>query len=95
MQFLVVTRRRMEAFSAEQMAPMLKPETLAALDLYREGTIRQIWHRGDEPGAAILMEAESIEALKAKLTTLPMYEATMIEAALIVPLKPYGGFGPQ
>ncbi len=95
MQFLIVSRRRTEAFSPEQIAPMLEPEAQAARAMYRDGFIRQIWHRGDEPGAVLLVEADSADAVKAKLADLPMYRAGMLEAVTIVPLKPYGGFAPR
>ncbi len=95
MQFLIVSRRRTEMFSQEQIAPMIEPEAQAARRMYQEGFIRQIWHRGDEPGAVLLVEGESTEAVKAKLASLPMYQAGMLEAVFIVPLKPYGGFAPR
>lgn len=74
---------------------MIEPEAQAARGMYQEGFIRQIWHRGDEPGAALLVEADSLDDVKAKLATLPMYKAGMLEAVMIVPLKPYGGFAPR
>jgi hypothetical protein len=95
MQFFVLSRRRTEAFTAEDIAPMIEPEAQTARGFYQEGFVRQIWHRADVPGAAMLVEADSLEAAKAKLATLPMYEAGMLELVMVVPLKPYGGFAPR
>lgn len=95
MQFLVVSRRCTERFDAAAMAPLLEPEAQRARQLYLDGFIRQIWHRGDEPGAVLLIEAADGDALAAGLQSLPMYAAGMIEAAITVPLDPYRGFGPR
>jgi muconolactone delta-isomerase len=92
MQILVVFRRRTERFSADQFAPMVESEVETARALYQDGFIRQIWHRGDEPGAILLLEADDLDT--AKLARLPMYEAGMLEIVLISRLKPYAGFGP-
>ena len=95
MQFLVISRRRTESFSDDEIAPMLEPEAQMARTLYGEGFIRQIWHRGDEPGATLLIEAADRSALEAGLARLPMYQAGMLEAVQTVPLDPYRGFGPR
>ncbi len=95
MQFLVVSRRRTEAFSDDEIAPKLEPEAQRARQLYLDGFIRQIWHRGNEPGAVLLVEAASKEALEEGLQGLPMYQAGMLEAVITVPLDPYRGFGPR
>ena len=62
--------------------------------LYTEGFVRQIWQRGDLPGACILVEAETEEQAREKLNTLPLYGAGMVEVK-IIPLKPYAGFRPR
>ena len=95
MQFLVVSGRRTEMFSKDEIADKLKLETQMAKTLYREGFIRQIWHRGDEHGAVLLIEADDRPALDAGLARLPMYQAGMVVAVQIVPLDPYRGFGPH
>jgi muconolactone delta-isomerase len=94
-QFLVISRRRTEAFSEPEIATKLEPEAQHARQLYLEGFIRQIWHRGDEAGAVLLIEAEGPEALADGLQRLPMYQAGMLEAVITVPLDPYRGFGPR
>ena len=95
MQFLVVLRRRTEAFSAEQVSALLEPEAQAARALYQEGFTRQIWSRGDEPGAVELIEAADVEEVKQCLDSLPMYKRGMLVAQMIVPLTPYRGFAPR
>jgi muconolactone delta-isomerase len=95
MQFLTLSRRRTEAFNDAEFAPFAESESQRVRSLYTEGTIRQIWQRGDVPGACILFEAESEEEVRAALGTLPLMQAGMLELLWVIPLKPYRGFGPR
>ena len=93
MQFLSLSIRRSDRFSDAEFAALVDAEIARARELYADGFIRQIWHRGDRPGACILLEADSIEQARARLQTLPLIRAGMLEVA-IVPLVPYAGFSP-
>lgn len=95
MQFLTVSRRRTEAFAPDAFTPELAAhETQRARELYAAGLLRQIWMRGDLPGAAILWEAASEAEVRAAIDSLPIFQAGMLEIVVITPLKPYPGFGP-
>lgn len=95
MQFLTVSRRRVEQFPAEAFAGELAVrETQRAKELYAAGILRQIWKRGDVPGAAIVWEAASEAEVRAALESLPMFAAGMLELVVLTPLEPYPGFGP-
>lgn len=95
MQFLSLSRRRIDAFPPEAFTPeLMTRETQRVKDLYAAGALRQIWRRGDMPGAAILWEAGSEAEVRAALDSLPIVEAGMLEILAIVPLEPYPGFGP-
>jgi muconolactone delta-isomerase len=91
MQFLTISRRRTEKFTDAEFAALREQEFAQARALYGEGFLRQIWMRGDTPGACLLIEAASEEEVREKLHTLPLYRAGMVEFS-IVPLKPYAGF---
>ena len=67
-------------------------ETARAKELYATGVLRQIWKRGDIPGAVILWEAVSETEVRAALGTLPIFQAEMLEILAVVPLEPYPGF---
>jgi muconolactone delta-isomerase len=95
MQFLTLSRRRIEAFSDAQFAPFAEAEIERVRSLYAEGIVRQIWQRGDMPGACMLFEAASEEEVRAALATLPLMQAGMLELLWVIPLKPYRGFGPR
>lgn len=94
MQFLSLSRRRTDAFPPEAFTPELNAqETARVKELYAAGILRQVWSRGDVPGASILWEAESENAVRAALDSLPLFKAGMLEIMALVPLKPYPGFG--
>ena len=95
MQFLILTRRRTEQFSEADFAPRVDDEAQQARALYAEGFIRQIWHRGDLPGACMLVEGEAEPQVRATLNTLPFVKAGMLEVLAVIPLRPYAGFGPR
>src|SRR5688572_29425952 len=93
MQFMTLSRRRTENFSDADFAALREQEVEQARVLYSEGFFRQLWHRGDVPGACLLIEADSEDHVRERLNTLPLYQAGMLEV-LIIPLKPYAGFCP-
>jgi hypothetical protein len=95
MQYIALMRRRSEAYTEEQFAPLIEAERQQARQLYVDGVVRQIWHRDDKPGACLLLEAASLDEARAKVQTLPLVQADMLELEMLVPLKPYAGFGPR
>ena len=95
MQFLTLSRRRTDAFPPEAFTPeLVAREGQRVKELYASGILRQVWRRGDTPGASILWEAESEAQVRAALDSLPIAQAGMLEIAALVPLHPYPGFGP-
>jgi muconolactone delta-isomerase len=95
MQFLTLTRRRTETFSDADFAQHVEAESQRVRTLYTEGTIRQIWKRGDMPGACILMEVENEAQAREAFASLPLAQLGMLEVVAIIPLQPYHGFGPR
>jgi muconolactone delta-isomerase len=95
MQFAVLTRRKTDQFSDTQFAPLLEAEGERVRELYAEGFIRQVWMRGDTPGAFQLVEATDEDEAREKLHSLPLHKAGMLELIALVPLKPYRAFCPQ
>ncbi|MGA2806805.1 MAG: muconolactone Delta-isomerase family protein [Terracidiphilus sp.] len=95
MQFLSISRRRTEAFPPEAFTPELAAhEGQRVKELYASGLLRQVWKRGDVPGATILWEAASEADVRAAIGSLPIFQAGMLEIVAVVPLEPYPGFGP-
>jgi len=93
MQFLSMSRRRTDAFPPEAFtAEIASEEAQRVKELYAAGILRQIWLRGDLPGAAILWEAANEQEVRDAIGSLPIFKAGMLELIALVPLKPYPGF---
>jgi muconolactone delta-isomerase len=90
-QFLSLSIRRTDRFAESAFAALVDAEARRARELYAAGFIRQIWHRGDLPGACMVIEADSLDEARARLHTLPLIRAGMLDVS-IVPLVPYAGF---
>ncbi|MFC5861305.1 muconolactone Delta-isomerase family protein [Acidicapsa dinghuensis] len=94
MQFVSISRRRVDAFPPEAFTSELgQRETARVRELYAAGILRQVWKRGDVPGACILWEAASEQEVRDAIASLPIFAAGMLEVATLVPLEPYPGFG--
>jgi muconolactone delta-isomerase len=92
-QFLSISRRRTDQFPPEAFtAELVARETGRVRALYATGLLRQIWKRGDMPGASIVWEAGSEDQVRAAIESLPLYQAGMLELVALVPLEPYPGF---
>jgi len=95
MQFLSLSRRLVDKFPAEAFtSELMARETARVRELYAAGTLRQIWKRGDMPGAGILWEAASQAEVQAAIDSLPIFQAGLLEIIALIPLEPYPGFGP-
>ena len=92
MQFLTLTRRRLDEFPAEAFTPeLIAREQKRARELYGSGMARQIWKRGDTAGSAILWEAGSAAEVRAAFDALPLAQQGMLELVAFIPLEPYPG----
>lgn len=94
MQFLVMTERDQDNFSEADFDAALPGESEHVRELYANGTLRQIWLRGDTRGAAFLLETADLAAAEAVVAEFPLARKQMSEFR-IIPLRPYGGFGPR
>jgi muconolactone delta-isomerase len=95
MQFLSISRRLTDKFPPSAFTPeLVAGESARVRELYATGILRQVWKRGDMPGACLLWEASTIEEVRAAIETLPLYQAGLLELVVLLPLEPYPGFGP-
>ena len=94
MQFLTISKRMNGNCDGADLAVLAEDEFERGRTLYLQDFIRQIWHRADTHGACLLVEADSEEQVRETLSTLPYFRAGMLEI-LVIPLKPYAGFGPR
>jgi muconolactone delta-isomerase len=94
MQFLSISRRLTDKFPAEAFTPeLVGGEAAKVRELYSTGLLRQVWKRGDTPGACLLWEAGSLAEVEAAIKTLPLYQAGLLDLVALIPLEPYPGFG--
>jgi hypothetical protein len=95
-QFIACVRRNLEDFPESAFTPeLLEAEAERARTLYRDAVYRQMWGRGDVPGAVIVIEAGSAEEARSILGTLPLVALDMLLIETVIPLTPYRGFGPR
>lgn len=93
MQFVSLSRRRVDAFPPEAFtSELMQRESERVRELYAAGILRQVWKRGDMPGACILWEAASEQEVRDAIASLPIFAAGMLEIAALLPLEPYPGF---
>jgi hypothetical protein len=76
----------------EAREAILPKEVPATLRLYLDGVIEQMWFKLDAPGPVFLVNAESVEAAKARVHGLPMGQAGLMDFDFIPvgPLAPLG-----
>lgn len=91
MQFLILTSVSSDSTEAD-VRIRLADEVQRVRELYGASIIRQIWQRGDHPGAALMIEATDEQEVRDALATLPLVAAGMLLTDVLVPLEPYAGF---
>ena len=95
-QFIALIRRDYDRFPEAAFTPeLLEQEAERARQLYAAGTFRAMWSWQDHAGAVVLLEAESIDEVRAVLASLPLAVLEMLSLDALVPLMPYRGFGPH
>ena len=95
-QFIALLRRNLDDFAESQFtAELMEAEAERARQLYADGFTRQIWSRGDVPGAAMVVEAASTEDARTALGTLPLVQIRMLLLDVLIPVNPYRGFLPR
>jgi uncharacterized protein YciI len=88
---MVTSRRRIEQYRDADFAPLIPGETARIKQLYADGVIRAIWHRGDGLGACFVLEAADLAAARAVVDDLPIARAGLAEFTVLA-LQPYRGF---
>jgi hypothetical protein len=58
--------------SQEQRQQIMPKEVPDTLRLYLDGAIERFWYRQDQPGVVFLMNVESVDQAKLKISALPL-----------------------
>jgi hypothetical protein len=75
----------------DQVKPHLQDEAKHAWRLYEQGIFRELYFRGDRPGAVIVMECSNVDEAKKIMADLPLVKEKLIEFDYI-PLQPFAPF---
>lgn len=74
----------------EDIAPHLRDEAAHAWRLYEQGVFRELYFRGDRPGAVVIMECPDVDEARKIMNELPLVKNNLIEFEFI----PIGYFAP-
>ncbi len=74
----------------EKVQPHLKEEMIVTWEHYKQGKIRELYFRLDNPGVVLMMECHSLEEAQELICELPLVKAGLIQFELI----PLGYFQP-
>jgi hypothetical protein len=89
---ILAIEKEIPGIADELFTPKIKKdEALRVWDLYQAGALRELYFRGDWPGAVLMLECTDIEEAKALLETLPLVKENLITFD-VIPLIPYPGF---
>ncbi len=89
MKVVVIATRKQDA-KAEDFAPYLEAEANAALALYRDDFVREIYSRADGKGAVVVLECNDVAHAERVLAQLPMVKAGLLSVEFYG-VKPYRG----
>ena len=90
MKFFVIGKRK-ESIKPEQFAEYLDLEAELAIKLFKEEFIRELYSIKGGKGACMIVEAESEDEIKEKLSILPFVKNNYLDID-IIEVKPYRGF---
>jgi len=74
----------------EDIKPHLRDEARHAWRLYEQGVFRELYFRGDRPGAVVILECLDVNEARKIMDELPLVKNKLIEFKFI----PLGHFAP-
>lgn len=88
---ILALEKEMPGVTDDHYAPHLKDEAIHVYDLYKSGTIREIYFRKNESSAVLIMECKDETEAQNYLNDFPLVRNKLIDFE-IIPLIPYPGF---
>jgi hypothetical protein len=71
----------------DKVRPHLKDEMKVAWDHYKQGKMREMYFRQNDPGVVLMLECDSLEEAQELIDELPLVKEKLVEFDLI-PLGP-------
>jgi hypothetical protein len=87
---ILAIEKEIPGITSEEFAAVAKAEARRVWELIQDDLIREIYFKGDQDSAVILLECESLQEARQILETLPMVAKGLIEFDLHA-LRPYPG----
>lgn len=78
-------------FDESKLNSLLKPEARQVWNLYKNGTVREIYFTQNDHRAVLVLECKNETVAKSILNTLPLVKEKLIQFE-ILPLQAYDGF---
>jgi len=88
---ILAFERELPGATTAQFQAYAKEEARQAWELYQAGVVRELYFRGDQTTAVLVLECPTLEDAEAALASMPFVQQGLI-AFDLVPLRPYPGF---
>lgn len=88
---IIAIQKEASGLNKRDFVPHLRDEARQGWELYKDGFLREVYYKADRPEVVLILECDSVEKAKEKLSTLPLVQQNLISFELI-PLKPYHGY---
>ncbi|MDP2036690.1 MAG: superoxide dismutase [Ignavibacteria bacterium] len=88
---ILAIEKEADGFDEGKLSGLLKPEAKQVWNLYKNGTVREIYFTQYDHRAVLVLECESETAAIEILNTLPLVKEKLIRFQ-ILPLQAYDGF---
>lgn len=88
---ILAIEKEIAGVDENKLRSLLKPEAMQVWNLYKNGTLREIYFTQNDHRAVLILECESETAAIEILNTLPLVKEKLI-LFQILPLQAYDGF---
>ncbi|MGD8306968.1 MAG: superoxide dismutase [Ignavibacteria bacterium] len=88
---ILAIEKENQGINQDEFKKYAEEEAVIVWKLYKTEKIREIYFRGDQDNAVIILECENVKEAEEILASLPFVKNKLIHFDFI-PLKPYPGF---
>jgi muconolactone delta-isomerase len=88
---ILALEREQPGITGEQYQPHLRAEAARTWELYQAGVLRELYFRGGQSCAVLVLECAAVAEAEQVLASLPLVREGLITFE-VIPLVPYPGF---